>query len=172
MIWQKDSLVLGWSGQKTPWCQGWVSTKESFGQIPPNKRESFSLYFAIDGVQSIKYRKKTFNMRPTRGAALSYFICRVFCVWCMLDSHGARQSFFICRVFNCASVPWSWPCSSRNLHRHLYCHRGCYCNIKKQVLLKFRLFFTDFFYFASKWFYPDSWVERGNPWVKRGNQWV
>ena len=38
MIWPKDSLVLGWSGQKTPWCQGWVSTKESFVQITPTPR--------------------------------------------------------------------------------------------------------------------------------------
>ena len=41
MIWQKDSLVLGWSGQKTPWCQGWVSTKESFVQITPTPRSLF-----------------------------------------------------------------------------------------------------------------------------------
>ena len=38
VIWPKDSLVLGWSGQKTPWCQGWVSTKESFVQITPTPR--------------------------------------------------------------------------------------------------------------------------------------
>ena len=24
-----------WSGQKTPWCQDWISTLESFGQITP-----------------------------------------------------------------------------------------------------------------------------------------
>ena len=40
-VWPKDSLVLGWSGQKTPWCQGYVSTKESFGQIPPTPRSLF-----------------------------------------------------------------------------------------------------------------------------------
>ena len=38
VVWTKDSLVLGWSGQKTPWCQGWISTKESFGQITPTPR--------------------------------------------------------------------------------------------------------------------------------------
>ena len=38
VVWTKDSLVLGWSGQKTPWCQGWISTKESFGQITPATR--------------------------------------------------------------------------------------------------------------------------------------
>ena len=38
MTWPKDSLVLGWSGQKTPWCQGWVSTKESFVQITSTPR--------------------------------------------------------------------------------------------------------------------------------------
>ena len=38
MIWPKDSLVLAWFGQKTPWCQGWISTKESFGQITPTPR--------------------------------------------------------------------------------------------------------------------------------------
>ena len=38
VIWPKDSLVLEWSGQKTPWCQGWVSTKEYFGQITPTPR--------------------------------------------------------------------------------------------------------------------------------------
>ena len=38
VIWPKDSLVLGWSGQKTHWC--WLSpgTKESFGQITPTPR--------------------------------------------------------------------------------------------------------------------------------------
>ena len=38
VIWPKDSLVLGWSGQKTPWC--WLSpgTKESFAQITPTPR--------------------------------------------------------------------------------------------------------------------------------------
>ena len=41
VIWQKDSLVLGWSGQKTPWC--WLSpgTKESFAQITPLKENTF-----------------------------------------------------------------------------------------------------------------------------------
>ena len=33
------NVITGlWFGQKTPWCQGWVSTKESFGQITPTPR--------------------------------------------------------------------------------------------------------------------------------------
>ena len=54
VIWPKDSLVLGWSGQKTPWCwgdldkrllgasQGWISTKESFVQTTPTPRSLLS----------------------------------------------------------------------------------------------------------------------------------
>ena len=54
VIWPKDSLVLGWSGQKTPWCwgdldkrllgasQGWISTKESFVQTTPTQRSLLS----------------------------------------------------------------------------------------------------------------------------------
>ena len=42
VIWPKDSLVLGWSGQKTPWCWFSPGTKESFVQITPTPRSLLS----------------------------------------------------------------------------------------------------------------------------------
>ena len=55
LIWPKDSLMLGWSGLKTPWCQGWISTKESFGQITPTPRSLLAKSYPWNKIRYLYY---------------------------------------------------------------------------------------------------------------------
>ena len=119
MIWPKDSLVLGWSRQKKPWCQGWISTKESFCQITP---QNFKGHFP-----KIKKNTKESFVQTTAEMEFTFIEKLYNLVSNMLlhcwDCSGWRRNRLVSGITSSSSTPSSWPRSglSNDEWAELFC---------------------------------------------------